>query len=169
VPGVDGTHEVPVGWRARVGAAPISHMNAVGGSASSLPRPNRATEYAQDWKKATGYLIIADLSGRQLELPTDGPWARGRPTWKLAVSASTSSRCVRCQLRPQANSKGLDRWRQSVASAAAPLQNADTTPAQLSDGPLRHAEYMPNFSHLTATGQVTASSACRLLDGCSAN
>jgi hypothetical protein len=34
---------------------------------------NQATQYAQDWGKTTGYLIIINLSGRPLELPADGP------------------------------------------------------------------------------------------------
>jgi hypothetical protein len=34
---------------------------------------NQATQYAQDWGKTTGYLVTINLSGRQLELPTDGP------------------------------------------------------------------------------------------------
>jgi len=34
---------------------------------------NQATQYAQDWNKTTGYLVIINLSGRTLELPTDGP------------------------------------------------------------------------------------------------
>jgi hypothetical protein len=34
---------------------------------------NQATQYAQDWGKNTGYLVIINLSGRPLELPTDGP------------------------------------------------------------------------------------------------
>jgi hypothetical protein len=38
---------------------------------------NQATQYAQDWRKSTGYLIIINLSGRQLELPTDGPQGGG--------------------------------------------------------------------------------------------
>jgi hypothetical protein len=38
---------------------------------------NQATAYAQDWKKNTGYLIIINLSGRPLELPTDG----SKGTW----------------------------------------------------------------------------------------
>lgn len=38
---------------------------------------NQATQYAQDWTKTTGYLVIINLSGRQLELPTEGP----KGTW----------------------------------------------------------------------------------------
>jgi hypothetical protein len=38
---------------------------------------NQAAAYAQDWKKNTGYLIIINLSGRHLELPSDGP----KGTW----------------------------------------------------------------------------------------
>lgn len=38
---------------------------------------NQATQYAQDWAKTTGYLVTINLSGRQLELPTDGP----KGTW----------------------------------------------------------------------------------------
>jgi len=34
---------------------------------------NQATQYAQDWRKTTGYLVTINLSGRALELPTDGP------------------------------------------------------------------------------------------------
>lgn len=34
---------------------------------------NQAAAYAQDWKKNTGYLIIINLSGRPLELPSDEP------------------------------------------------------------------------------------------------
>lgn len=34
---------------------------------------NQAVQYAQDFGKSTGYLIIINLSDRQLELPTDGP------------------------------------------------------------------------------------------------
>lgn len=34
---------------------------------------NQATQYAQDWGKATGYLVTINLSGRALELPSDGP------------------------------------------------------------------------------------------------
>jgi hypothetical protein len=33
---------------------------------------NQAAQYAQDWRKTTGYLVTINLSGRQLELPTDG-------------------------------------------------------------------------------------------------
>jgi hypothetical protein len=33
---------------------------------------NQAAAYAQDWGKTAGYLIIVNLSGRPLELPTDG-------------------------------------------------------------------------------------------------
>jgi hypothetical protein len=38
---------------------------------------NQAAAYAQDWRKTTGYLIVINLSGRPLELPTDGP----KDTW----------------------------------------------------------------------------------------
>lgn len=38
---------------------------------------NQAVQYAQDWTKNTGYLVIINLSGRPLELPTDGP----KSTW----------------------------------------------------------------------------------------
>jgi hypothetical protein len=38
---------------------------------------NQATQYAQDWAKTAGYLIVINLSGRQLELPTEGP----KGTW----------------------------------------------------------------------------------------
>ncbi len=38
---------------------------------------NQAILYAQDWAKTTGYLVTVNLSGRQLELPTDGP----KGTW----------------------------------------------------------------------------------------
>jgi hypothetical protein len=38
---------------------------------------NQAAAYAQDWRKTTGYLIVINLSGRPLELPTDGP----KGTW----------------------------------------------------------------------------------------
>jgi hypothetical protein len=50
---------------------------------------NQATQYAQDWRKSTGYLIIINLSGRQLELPTDGPQGGWPRIWTLARSAST--------------------------------------------------------------------------------
>ena len=38
---------------------------------------NQAILYAQDWVKTTGYLVAVNLSGRQLELPTDDP----KGTW----------------------------------------------------------------------------------------
>jgi hypothetical protein len=38
---------------------------------------NQAADYAQDWKKNTGYLIILNISGHPLELPTDDP----KGTW----------------------------------------------------------------------------------------
>lgn len=34
---------------------------------------NQALQYALDWGKSTGYLIIVNLSGRPLDLPSDGP------------------------------------------------------------------------------------------------
>lgn len=34
---------------------------------------NQALQYAQDWGKSTGYLIIINLAGRPLDLPSDGP------------------------------------------------------------------------------------------------
>jgi hypothetical protein len=34
---------------------------------------NQAIEYAHDWGTPSGYLVIVNLSGRVLELPTDGP------------------------------------------------------------------------------------------------
>jgi hypothetical protein len=50
---------------------------------------NQATQYAQDWRKTTGYLVIINLSGRPLELPTDGPKDAWPPTWILEEYAST--------------------------------------------------------------------------------
>lgn len=34
---------------------------------------NQALQYALDWGKGTGYLVIVNLSGRPLNLPSDGP------------------------------------------------------------------------------------------------
>lgn len=34
---------------------------------------NQVLQYALDWGKTTGYLIIVNLSGRPLDLPSDGP------------------------------------------------------------------------------------------------
>jgi hypothetical protein len=41
---------------------------------------NQALQYALDWGKSTGYLIVVNLSGRPLELPSDGP-AEIRPPY----------------------------------------------------------------------------------------
>lgn len=34
---------------------------------------HQVIEYAHDWSANTGYLVVINLSGRQLQLPTDGP------------------------------------------------------------------------------------------------
>ena len=83
---------------------------------------NQATQYAQDWRKSTGYLIIINLSGRQLELPTDGPQG-GWPPYLDLGGIRVYLITVRALPTPTASQQGRPR---PVSVTREDLINPDT-------------------------------------------
>jgi len=83
---------------------------------------NQATQYAQDWGKSTGYLVIINLSGRPLELPTDGPEGAW-PSWVDLSRVRVYLIAVRALPTPTASQQGKPR---PVSVTREDLINPDT-------------------------------------------
>jgi hypothetical protein len=69
---------------------------------------NQAAQYAQDWGKNTGYLVIINLSGRPLELPNDGPEGAW-PPWLDLGGVRVYLIAVRALPTPTASQQGKPR------------------------------------------------------------
>jgi len=81
-------------------------FDAAGHSKRSLAAGvNQVLQYAEDYGKAAAYLVIINLSGRPLELPTDGP-AKTWPSYLHLAGVRVNLVDVRALPTPTASKQG---------------------------------------------------------------